>query len=273
MGSTQGRFANRIEDSRFMMDGDIHNLVETPNANGHCLHGGEHGFSRRVWDTVDVKSDGVTFQLISEHGDQGFPGKLEISAKYQLSDANALSIEFVASCDRKTIINLANHAYFNLNNDGSDITNHNLQINADQYAPLKENHIPDGRLLDVADTVFDFRRPARLAEKLGSSDPDLELWGGFDHNFVLSESQGGTRLAAVLSSPQSGLTLKLHTTQAGLQLYTGQGLGAPFRPFEGVALEAQSFPNAPNIPAFPGTELSPGEEYRQLTVYEFSIES
>ena len=273
MGSTQGRFANRIEDARFNLGGNPIQLSETPNGNGHCLHGGVCGFSRRVWDTVDVKPDSVMFQLISEHGDQGFPGKLEISAKYQLSAANALSIEFIASSDRKTIINLANHAYFNLNDDGSDISNHNLLINADQYTPLKGNHIPDGRLLDVADTVFDFRKLAGLAERLGSSDPDLKTWGGFDHNFVLRESQEGAQLAAILSSPQSRLILKIHTTQAGLQLYTGQGLGVPFQPFEGVALEAQSFPNAPNTPAFPGTELSPGEEYRQLTVYEFSIES
>ena len=273
VGSTLGRFANRIENVRFNLDGNPIQLTETPNANGHCLHGGKRGFSHRVWDTVDVTPDSVTFHLISDQGDQGFPGRLEINVKYQLSDSNTLSIEFTARSDQKTVVNLANHAYFNLNNDGSDITNHNLLINADQYTPLKDNHIPDGRLLDVANTVFDFRRPVRLAEKLGSSNPDLKPWGGFDHNFVLRESQTGAQLAAVLSSPQSGLTLKLHTTQAGLQLYSGQGLADPFQPFEGVALEAQGFPNAPNTPAFPDTELSPGEEYRQLTIYEFSVEN
>jgi aldose 1-epimerase len=270
LGSTVGRFANRIADARFTLDGREYVLEPSPGQSGHCLHGGPGGFSRRSWSIEPTGDPGCArFTLTSHDGDQGFPGRLRAEVTYRLTNRLALEIGFRAECDAPTVINLANHAYFNLNSDDSPADNHLVRIRAGHFTPIDRRLIPTGELRPVGGTRFDFRSAAPFAERLGCGDEQLEHAAGYDHNFVLDRSHGRTRLAAELISPQSGLVLRLHTTQPGLQFYTGQHLDRPFVPFAGICLEAQNFPNAPNTASFPSTVLRPGTRYVHTTTYEF----
>jgi aldose 1-epimerase len=274
MGSTLGRYANRLAQARLRLDGRDHELAPSPGQSGHCLHGGPDGFSRRPWQ-VDTSPGGrsASFTLDSPDGDQGFPGNVTVEVTYRLLDGWKLGIEYLAETDAPTVVNLANHCYFNLNDDDSPADNHRVQINADRYTPVREDLIPSGECLDVTGTPFDFRQPAAFSERLDSGVEQLRFAAGFDHNYVLREDARTLFHAASLQSPQSGLVLNLFTTQPGLQFYTGQYLGGPFAPFQGICLEAQNFPNAPNTPGFPNAILLPGRRYRRLVVYEFSTGS
>ena len=273
LGVTVGRFANRLADARLRLDGALHELTATPGQGGHALHGGALGFSHRHWFATPAE-DGlsVLFQLHSPDGDQGFPGAVEASVRYTLLDGWKLRVVFEAVSDAPTVINLANHAYFNLNGDHAAATNHRLWINADRYTPVDNTLIPTGELAPVEGTPMDLREPVTLGERIGADHEQLRLAGGFDHNYVLNAVPDGMGLAASLHSPRSGLTLKLHTTQPGLQCYGGQHLSAPFEPGQGVCLEAQGFPDAPHHPAFPSTRLAAGERYEHVTIYEFCME-
>lgn len=271
LGSTLGRYANRIEQSRFRIGGKIHQLEPTPGQGGHCLHGGRVGFSHRRWDLVPSDRPGeATFLLDSQAGDQGFPGRLRVEVRYHLSGQHELSMTCRAFCDQSTVVNLANHAYFNLGDGGRDARQHLLQIHADRFAPVDRQLIPTGELAPVAGGPFDFRAPAGIGELLHEGNRQLELAGGFDHSLLLLNDRSAGEPAARLTSPATGLQLDVFTTQPCLHLYSGQYLGEPFAPFQGVCLEAQALPNAPNTPAFPGTLLRPGEEYVQTTRYRFS---
>ena len=270
VGATVGRFANRIADGRLRLNGDSYQLATSPETDGHCLHGGPGGLHTRRW-LLDPAPGGqlVRCHYISPHGEEGFPGRLDICVIYQLVDESSLAIDFEATCDRETVVNLANHVYFNLDPHATTIDDHELRVNAAYYTPVDDSKIPTGVIESVADSRMDFRSAARLGERLEASNGSS---AGYDHNFVLNGEAGELRLAATLYSPASGIRLAVETTQPGLQLYTGDGLGAPFERRAGLCLEAQNFPDSPNHPNFPSSALAVGDAYRQRTVYRFSTD-
>jgi len=253
-GALIGRYANRIAGGRFPLDGVTYALA--PNSAPNCLHGGERGFDKRVWDVAPVEH-GIRLSRVSPHGEEGFPGRLEVSATYTLDAEGALRIAYEAVTDAPTVLALTNHSYFNLAGSG-DACGHELQIAASRFTPVDADGIPTGVLQDVTGGRFDFRE----SRKVGSA---------YDHNFVLDK--GVTRSpaeVAELHDPSTGRVLTVSTTEPGLQLYTADHLEEPFVPCEGVALETQHFPDSPNRPEFPSTVLRPGEVFRSETVYAFS---
>jgi aldose 1-epimerase len=266
MGATLGRYANRIRGARTNIAGRERQLSMNEKDSGHCLHGGEKGFDRCIW-SMSRSEDGtrVDCTLTSADGDQGFPGELDVRVTYRIVGKYALSIELLAVTRAETIVNLANHAYFNLDRKKSTIDTHGLSVFADHYTPADESKIPTGEILAVDGTRFDLRRATSLA----STDPSKPMEKIFDHNFVLPERDGTLREVAELHSKESGIVLRILSTQPGVQVYTGDYLSRHFAPRQGLCLEAQNFPDAPNQPAFPSALLTPGRVYRQETVYEF----
>ncbi|MGW3357386.1 aldose epimerase family protein [Streptomyces bungoensis] len=255
LGALVGRYANRIAGGRFALDGREHTVTRNEGANS--LHGGERGFDKRVWEVEPVEH-GLRLSRVSPHGEEGFPGRLEVTATYTLQAAGALSIAYEAVTDAPTVVSLTNHSYWNLGGSG-DAAGHELRLAASRYTPVDEGLIPTGVPADVTGSRFDFR----TARKTGS---------GYDHNFALDK--GVTPAAeevAELYDPASGRQLTVATTEPGLQLYTADHLPAPFARGAGVALETQHFPDSPNRPDFPSTVLRPGEVYRSQTVYGFSV--
>lgn len=270
LGATVGRYAGRIDHGCFTLNGRRYHLATGENI--HCLHGGPQGFSKRFW-SVDSGSDSKSaiLRYQSADGDQGFPGRLEMSVRYSLSGDSGLLIEYRAESDAETVINLTNHAYFNLTGGlddlSSGITNHAIVINADCYAVLSETDIPTGELRDVTGSRFDFRQVSWLGGRVGANGFGSNF--GYDHSFLLNGSGDGPVFAAAAHSPESGLWLKVHTTQPALQFYTGEYLGAPLRKRGGFCFEAQNFPDAPNQPLFPSSVLHPGQVHAQSIFYEF----
>ncbi|MFF9861402.1 aldose epimerase family protein [Streptomyces tendae] len=254
-GALVGRYANRIAGGRFPLDGRTYALA--PNEGPNTLHGGARGFDKRVWD-VSAVEEGVRLSRISPHGEEGFPGRLEMSVTYTLDGSGALRIVYEAVTDAPTVLNPTNHSYFNLSGSGH-AGGHELRLAASRITPVDAGLIPTGDLDDVTDTRFDFRR----ARKVGS---------GYDHNFALDKGVTDTaEEVAELYDPASGRLLTVATTEPGLQLYTADHLGEPFAPGDGIALETQHFPDSPNRPGFPSTVLRPGEVFRSETVYGFSV--
>ncbi|MGV9508275.1 aldose epimerase family protein [Streptomyces tendae] len=254
-GALVGRYANRIAGGRFPLDGRTYALA--PNEGPSTLHGGARGFDKRVWDVAEVE-EGVRLSRVSPHGEEGFPGRLEMSVTYTLDGSGALRIVYEAVTDAPTVLNPTNHSYFNLGGSGH-AGGHELRLAASRITPVDAGLIPTGGLDDVTDTRFDFRR----ARKVGS---------GYDHNFVLDKGVTDTaEEVAELYDPASGRVLTVATTEPGLQLYTADHLREPFAPGDGIALETQHFPDSPNRPGFPSTVLRPGEVFRSETVYGFSV--
>ncbi|MDN0194464.1 aldose epimerase family protein [Streptomyces sp. S.PNR 29] len=254
VGALVGRYANRIAGGRFPLDGRTYALAQNNGPN--ALHGGERGFDKRVWDMTGA-GHGVRLTRVSPHGEEGFPGTLEVSATYTLDETGALRIAYEAVTDAPTVVNLTHHGYFNLGGSGN-AGGHELRLAASRYTPVDADLIPTGALEDVTGSRFDFRE----ARKVGS---------GYDHNFVLDK--GLTQVpveVAELYDPASGRALTVATTEPGLQLYTADHLGEPFAPGDGIALETQHFPDSPNRPEFPSTVLRPGTVFRSETVYGFS---
>jgi len=270
LGATVGRYAGRIDRGRFALNGRRYQLATDDNL--HCLHGGPRGFSRQFWSAdVDSDSQSATFHHVSADGDQGFPGRLEVSVRYSLQGDYGLLIEYRAVSDAATVINLSNHAYFNLNGTQigcpGGITNHKIFINADRYAMLEKTDIPSGALCDVKGSRFDFRQPTLLSERVNEGGFGAEY--GFDHTFALNHNNSKLALAAAAHSPESGIWLRVHTTQPALQFYTGEYLDKPMQIRGGFCFEAQNFPDAPNKPAFPSATLEPGQTYAHSILYEF----
>lgn len=256
LGATVGPFANRIRDARFQLDDEIFVVDANEEATGHCLHGGRQGLHRQDFDLdVDAQERRIVCSAELQDGVGGFPGRRLVRVAYQLLDDNALAIDFRVETDRDTVISLANHAYFNL---GGALAEHEVAIRADAYTPVDASVGPTGEVRAVDGCEFDLRRLTPLGDRR------------FDHNFVLGDGGSGLRHAATLRSLAGGLQLDLHTTQPGLQLYTGDYLGTPFRKRQGLCLEAQGFPDAPNQADFPSARLAAGSVYRQRTIYEFS---
>ncbi|MFG3656973.1 aldose epimerase family protein [Streptomyces sp. NPDC047706] len=253
LGALVGRYANRIAGGRFPLDGRTYALAQNDGPNS--LHGGERGFDKRVWEATPVEH-GVRLSRVSPHGEEGFPGRLKVTATYRLDATGALRIAYEAETDAPTVVNLTNHAYWNLSGSGS-ASGHELRIDAGRYTPVDGASIPTG-IDPVEGTRYDFRAARKTAS-------------GYDHNFVLDKGVTGTPVeVAELSDPASGRVLTISTTEPGLQLYTADHLSGPFAPGDGVALETQHFPDSPNRPLFPSTVLRPGEVFRSETVYGFS---
>jgi aldose 1-epimerase len=272
-GAVVGRYANRIAGARFSLDGSTHQLDANDGEN--TLHGGHRGYDRRVWTLVAHSDSSLTLELVSPDGDQGFPAHLSVQARYDVAK-DSVSLTLTATCDRRTVVNLTNHSYFNLAADGASVDDHLLEVQADWYLPVDEGSIPLGHLEEVAGTPFDLRAAARLGDRVREAHPQVRQARGIDHSYQLRGS--GLRRVAVLAEPKTGRRLTVLTDQPALQVYTGNFLdGATvagnrlLRQGDGIALETQHFPDSPNRPEFPSTVLRPGEEYVSTTVYGFSV--
>jgi aldose 1-epimerase len=283
-GCIAGRYANRIAGGRFTLDGPSMCWRRTTGPNH--LHGGDSGFDRRLWTATPAEGDGsaqVALSRTSPDGEEGYPGTVEVRVTYTWTDDHVLSIDYHARTDRPTIVNLTNHSYFNLAGEGSgSIDRHELTIHASRFTPLDETQIPTGELAPVDGTPFDFRAGRAIGPRVREAHPQLVLAQGYDHNLVLDGYGAGggedVHLAAELHDPGSGRRLEVHTTEPGLQLYSGNYLdgtvvgagGRIYRQGDGMCLETQHFPNSPNVEDFPSTELRPGEELKSRTELRFS---
>ncbi|GAA0661962.1 aldose 1-epimerase [Sphingomonas insulae] len=280
-GVTVGRYANRIGGGRFTLDGKAYTLPLNDKVNS--LHGGTKGFDKQPWRITAVKDGSVTLALTSADGDQGYPGKLDVTVTYALSDDGALTITFGATTDKPTVVNMTNHAIFNLAGEGSPMgaMGHRLTIPAKAITPVDANLIPTGALRPVAGTVFDFRGGRTVADGLRDGrDPQIVVGRGYDHNFALDKGSTATPgLAARLEDPASGRVLEVSTTEPGVQFYTGNFLDGTYvgkgrhvyRMGDGIALEPQKFPDSPNKPAFASPRVDPGKPYRHVMIYKFSV--
>ncbi|HWW14398.1 MAG TPA: aldose epimerase family protein [Candidatus Dormibacteraeota bacterium] len=276
-GGIVGRYANRIAHGAFQLDGHTYSIPKNDGENS--LHGGTRGFDKMVWQGKEIP-DGVELTYVSKDGEQGFPGTLTTTVRYTLS-ASALRIDYSATTDKATVLNLTNHSYFNLAGQGKgDILGHVLKINASRMTPVDAALIPSGELKSVEGTPFDFRKPHSVGERINADDVQLRLGRGYDHNFVL-EHTGELAEAAEVYEPTAGRILRVLTTEPGLQFYTGNFLDGSITGKEGrvynrrfaLCLETQHFPDSPNHPSFPSTELKPGREFHSMTVFEFSAGS
>lgn len=275
-GKTPGRFANRIANAEFAIDGNIFRLTENDGENS--LHGGPQGFHNRIWN-YEIIDGGVRFSRLSLDGEEGYPGNLQVSVTYKWNDDNSLDISYEAETDAATIINLTNHAYFNLNGSGNgDILSHILTINSSARVQSDIHDIPTGRILPVEGTPFDFRKPKALGKEILEDFENLRAGKGYNHYFFIDNSdRSGLCRAATLCCPASGISVDIDTDMPGLMLYSGNWLadspagrsGYRYRDYDGVALECQFPPDAPNHTDFPST-LLPGEKYHHIIRYSFS---
>jgi aldose 1-epimerase len=281
-GALVGRYANRIARARFTLDGVTHTLAANNGAN--TLHGGRVGFDKVVWGVANAamtpEGPELTLSYLSRDGEEGYPGNLSVTATYTLTEDDALRLEYRATTDQDTVVNLSQHSYFNLRGAGhpGDVLGHIVEIKADRFTPVDEGLIPTGELRPVAGTPFDFRRPTAIGARIGESDPQLRFGRGYDHNWILNSRPGELALDATVYEPESGRVLEVLSTQPGLQFYTGNFLDGsitgkngrvyPFR--HGFCMEPQHFPDSPNHPGFPSTVLKPGETYRNTIVFRFT---
>jgi len=280
-GAIIGRYCNRIAEGTFSLNGEEYTL-NTNDGSSH-LHGGPGGFHTVVWDAKKLGEQHLVLNYISENGEEGYPGQLEVQVQYILNDNNELKIDYTATTDKKTIVNLTNHAFFNLGGAASGtINNHELMINAEKYNPVDSTLIPTGKSETVEGTPFDFTESIEIEENLSSDNQQLQKGKGFDHNFVLNKDRQETlTMAASVYDQESGRILEIETTEPGIQFYGGNFLdgsdigkeGKPYKYRTAFCLEPQHFPNSPNIPIFPTTTLEPDSIYHSHSVYQLSTNS
>jgi len=281
IGAIIGRYANRIANGKFSIDENEYSL-EKNNGNNH-LHGGDQGFHRVVWDANQLSESEIEFSHYSKNMEQGYPGNLQVTVTYRLLENNALEISYRATTDKKTIVNLTSHPYFNLAGEGNDLGQHSCMINADCFTPITSNQVPNGERKSVKGTPFDFRQYKNLITDVVSTDQQMQYGNGFDHNFVLNSeplNNEGLVLAARVKEVQSKIGMEVYTNKPGMQLYTGNFLdgstkgkqGQSHQKRSGFCLETQNFPDAPNQPSFPNAVLKPKEVYASKTIYSFFLD-
>ncbi len=282
-GATIGRYGNRIAHGAFVLDGHTYHIPTNDAPRPNSLHGGLKGFDKRVWEAQDVSTaerQALQLHYLSRDGEEGFPGNLSVTIRFSLGNENDLQIDYHATTDKDTVLNLTNHSYFNLAGAGSEtVLNHKLTLAADNFTPVNSMLIPTGAIQSVAGTPFDFRKPTALGARINEKNQQLQFGQGYDHNFVLNRSGESLALAAKVEEPTSGRVMEVLTTQPGVQLYSGNfldgkihGIGGAYRYRSALALETQHFPDSPNHPNFPSTVLHPGQEFHSTTVYRFSTE-
>jgi aldose 1-epimerase len=282
-GGIIGRYGNRIAHAQFVLDGKTYTLEKNNGENS--LHGGLKGFDKALWEAKTLSAKGaqsLKLSYLSKDGEEGFPGNLKVTVVYTWSDADALQIEYSATTDKKTVVNLTNHSYFNLAGQGSgDILGHLLTIQADKFTPVNAALIPTGELRDVAGTPFDFRKPTAIGARIEQDDEQLKLGNGYDHNFVIRRLADAVEsLATRVVEPSTGRVMEVWTTEPGIQFYTGNFLGgkvpgkggATYEKRSAFCLETQHYPDSPNKPTFPSVVLEPGALYHTITKYKFSVE-
>lgn len=281
IGAVIGRYANRIANGKFLIDENEYFLKKN-NGNNH-LHGGDRGFHRVVWDTNQLSESEIEFSYCSRDMEQGYPGNLLVTVTYRLLESNALEISYRATTDKKTIVNLTSHPYFNLAGEGKDLNQHLFRINADCFTPITNDQVPNGERMLVKETPFDFRQYKKVTTDLISNDQQIQYGNGFDHNFVLNSeplNSEGLVFAARVQELQSKIGMEVYTNKPGIQLYTGNFLdgstkgkqGQSHQKRSGFCLEAQNFPDAPNQLSFPNAVLKPKEVYTSKTVYSFLLD-
>jgi len=280
-GALVGRYGNRIGGGKFTLDGVVYHL---PINNGpNSLHGGIKGFDQRVWTAQEIPGSEPALELtyLSKNGEEGYPGDLNVKVAYTLTSDNELKIDYSATTDKDTIINLTNHSYFNLAGQGNGtILNQVLMINANEFTPVNSTLIPTGKLQSVAGTPFDFRKPTPIGARINEDNQQLKFGGGYDMNYVLDRKGPGLMLAARVYDPESGREMEVYTTQPGVQFYSDNSKqeihgrdGKVYGLHSAFCLETQHYPDSPNHPNFPSTELKPGQTYHEVTVFKFTATS
>lgn len=278
-GAIIGRYGNRIAGAQFVLNGRTYNLAANNGVNN--LHSGPVGFDKKIWGTetfVDERGQGLKLTLLSEDGDQGFPGNVNVTVTYLFNDQNELHVDYFATTDQATHVNLTQHSYFNLAAAG-DILNHEMQIFADRIVPIDNVQIPLGDLMPVANTAFDFRQPKSIGVDINQQHQQIKNGLGYDHTFVINQhAYKALTLAARVEEKNSGRVLEVFTEEPGVQFYSGNfldgsltGKGVNYQYRTGFCLEPQHFPDTPNRPQFPSTVLNPGEEYKTKTIFKFSV--
>jgi len=277
LGCVVGRYANRIGKATFKLDGKTYSLYA--NDHGNTLHGGLKGFDKKVWDATQ-QGDTLTLTYTSPDGEEGYPGTLKVTVQYILTNNNELIMKYEATTDKRTIVNLTNHAYYNLHGEGNgDILDHYLEIFASQTTPVDSLLIPTGALADVTNTPFDFRKPHKIGERINDDNDQLKKGKGYDHNWVLDKKENKLSLAVRLTDSISGRILELYTTEPGIQVYSGNFMngkvvgksGKPYNYRGAIAMEPQHFPDSPNKPNFPSVVLEPGKTYTQTSIVKIGI--
>ena len=278
-GASIGRYANRINQGKFTLDGVEYQLPR--NNYGHCLHGGPQGFQYRVYDAVPLNPQELQLTYVAKDGEEGFPGNITCKVLMKLTDDNAIDIQYEAETDKPTIVNMTNHSYFNLDGDAGSNAEHLLTIDADYYTPVDSTFMTTGEIVPVEDTPMDFRTPMPVGERINDFDfVQLKNGNGYDHNWVLNAKGGINRRAASLKSQKTGIVLDVYTNEPGVQVYAGNFLdgsltgkkGITYNQRASVCLETQKYPDTPNKPEWPSAVLRPGEKYMSQCIFKFSVD-
>ena len=278
-GASIGRYANRINQGKFTLDGVEYQLPR--NNYGHCLHGGPQGFQYRVYDAVQLNPQELQLTYVAEDGEEGFPGNITCEVLMKLTDDNAIDIQYEAETDKPTIVNMTNHSYFNLDGDAGSNAEHLLTIDADYYTPVDSTFMTTGEIVPVEDTPMDFRTPMPVGERINDFDfVQLKNGNGYDHNWVLNAKGDINRRAASLKSQKTGIVLDVYTNEPGVQVYAGNFLdgsltgkkGITYNQRASVCLETQKYPDTPNKPEWPSAVLRPGEKYMSQCIFKFSVD-